>query len=109
MIVVGILVSLVLLALIIRFALSKQTDKPVKRAAIIALAVIGLSLVICLIVIATGSKAVKAEPVFTGFSLEEPVELTNPNTVYVLLLGVIMALFVGLVIFLAIRDRRKRQ
>jgi protein-S-isoprenylcysteine O-methyltransferase Ste14 len=108
MIVVGILASLVLLVVIIRFALSKQTDKLVKRAAIIALAVIGIAVVICLIAIVSGPKAVEEEPVFTGFALEEPVQqATNPAAVYALIFGVIMALFIALIIFLSMRDKNR--
>lgn len=100
---------MVLLGVIIRFALSKQTDKLVKRAAIIALAVIGLALIVCVIAIVAGPKTVEEESVFTGFSLEEPVQVTNPATVYALIFGVIMALFVGLIIFLAVREKKGGQ
>jgi drug/metabolite transporter (DMT)-like permease len=104
MIVVGILASLVLLVVIMRFAISKQTDKPVKRAAIIALAVIGVAIGICLIVIAAGPKTVEEEPIFAGLSPEEPAPVTNPATVYALIAGVIMMLFVGLIIFRSIKN-----
>jgi hypothetical protein len=107
MLVVGILASLVLLGVIIRFALSKQTDKWVKRAAISALAVIGLAIVICLVVIAAGPKAVEEEPVFMGLGLAEPAPVTNPNTVFALIFGVILALFVGFIIFLSLKEKKK--
>jgi hypothetical protein len=106
MLVVGILVSVILLGVIIRFALSKQTDKLVKRAAVIALAVIGVAIGICLIVIAAGPKAVKEEPVFTGFSLEESAPVTNPATVYALIFGVILVLFMGFIIFLSLKEKK---
>ncbi|GHV81196.1 hypothetical protein AGMMS49944_29870 [Spirochaetia bacterium] len=106
MIVVGILVSLVLLVVIIRFALSKQTDKLVKRAAVIALAVISVAIVICVIMIVSGPKAVEEEPVFAGFSPVEAAPVTNPASVYALIFGVILVLFVGFIIYLAMRDKK---
>jgi hypothetical protein len=108
MIVVGILASLVPLGVIIRFALSPQADKPVKRAAVIALAAIGIAIIICLIAIATGPKAVEEDPVFAGLSLEEPVQMTNPAAVYALIVGIIMALFVGFIILLSLRKEKKK-
>jgi hypothetical protein len=107
MIVVGILASLVLLVVISRFALSKQADKLVKRAAVIALAAIGLAIVICLIVIAAGPKPVEDAPVFAGLAVEEPVQVTNPATVYALIFGGILALFVGFIIFLSLREKKE--
>jgi hypothetical protein len=107
MIVVGILASIILLAAIIRFALSKQTDKLVKRAAIIALAVIGFALVVCLVVIAAGPKAAEEEPVFAGLSPVDAAPVTNPNMVYALIFGGIMVLFVGFIIYLAVKEKKK--
>ncbi|WP_010259424.1 hypothetical protein [Treponema primitia] len=109
MIIVGILVSLALLGVIIRFALSKQSEKLVKRAAVIALAVIGLAIVICLIMILTGPKPVEEEPVFSGLPLAEPVQVADSNMVYALLFGIIMLLFLGLIIFLSTRDKKTKR
>jgi hypothetical protein len=107
MIVVGILVSLVLLVVISRIALSKKTDKPVKRAAIIALSAIGLASAICTIAVAAGPKAVEDDPIFAGLSLEGPVRAANPYTVYALIFGILMVLVIGLIIFLSLRKREK--
>jgi hypothetical protein len=49
---------------------------------------------------------VEAEPVFTGLPLAEPVEVTDPATVYALIFGVILVLFVGLIIFLSLKDKK---
>jgi uncharacterized protein with PQ loop repeat len=107
MIIVGVLVSLALLGVIIRFALSKKTEKLVKRAAIIALAVISLAIIICLIIIVSGPGVVEEEPVFSGFPLAEPVQVADPSTTYFLVFGIIMLLFLGLIIFFSMKDKKK--
>jgi multisubunit Na+/H+ antiporter MnhF subunit len=109
MIIVGAIVSLALLAVIIRFALSPQTEKPVKRAAIIALAAIGLSIVVCLVMVITGPKTTEEEQVFAGLPLAEPVAVVNSGRVYMLVLGLVMLLFVGLIILLSLREEKKKR
>jgi multisubunit Na+/H+ antiporter MnhB subunit len=108
MIIVGAVVSLALLAVIIRFALSPQTEKPVKLAALIALAVIGLSIVACLVMVFSGPGKTEEEQVFAGLPLAEPVAVANSNRGYLLAVGIIMLLFVGLIIFLSLREKRKK-
>jgi multisubunit Na+/H+ antiporter MnhF subunit len=109
MIILGVIVSIALLAVIIRFALSPQTDKLVKRAALIALGAISLAIVACLVLLITGPKAVEEEEVFAGLPLAEPVAVANPNRVYMLVVGFIMLLFVGLIIFLSLREEKKNR
>jgi low temperature requirement protein LtrA len=109
MIIFGAIVSLALLAVIIRFALSPQTEKPVKRAALIALAAIGLTIVVCLVMVITGPKTTEEAEVFAGLPLAESVAVANSGRVYMLLLGVIMLLFVGLIIFLSLREEKKKR
>jgi small-conductance mechanosensitive channel len=109
MLILGVIASLALLAAIIRFALSPQTDRLVRRAALIALAVIALALVVCLIVLITGPDAVEEEEVFAGLPLAETVPVSNPNKGYMLIMGLIMLLFVGLIIFLSLREERKKR
>lgn len=109
MIIVGIIVSLALLAVIIRFALSPRTDKPVKLAAIIALGAIGLAIVACLIIVITGPKATEEEAVFTDFLPAEPAAAGKSGSAYLLAVGFIMLLFVGLIIFLSLREEKKKR
>jgi preprotein translocase subunit YajC len=109
MVILGTIVSLVLLVTIIRFALSPQTDRLVKRAALIALAAIALALVVCLVMVITGPDAVEEEEVFAGLPLAETVAVANPNRTYMLILGLIMLLLVGLVIFLSLREEKKKR
>jgi multisubunit Na+/H+ antiporter MnhB subunit len=108
MIIVGAVISLALLAVIIRFALSPQTDKPVKRAALIALGAIGLAIVACLVIVIAGPRATEEEEVFAGLPLAEPVTVVNSNRIYMLAFGIIMLLFVGLIIFLSLREEKKK-
>jgi hypothetical protein len=87
-------------------ALSKQAEKPLKLAAVIALGFIALSVIICLIMVVAGPAAEEEEPVFAGLPLAEPVRVENANGVYILLFGVILLLFLGLIIFLSLREQR---
>jgi multisubunit Na+/H+ antiporter MnhB subunit len=108
MIIIGAIISIALLVVIIRFALSPQTDKPVKRAALIALGAIALAIVACLVMVITGPKATEDEAVFADLPLAEPVAVVDSNRIYMLTLGVIMLLFVGLIIFLSLREEKKK-
>jgi membrane protease YdiL (CAAX protease family) len=110
MIIVGILVSLALLVVIIRFALSPKTERLVKRAARIALAAIGLALIVCLVMVIAGPVEEEEEEVFAGLPLAEPVAAAgDPNRAYMLVLGLIMLFFVGLIIFLSLREEKKKR
>jgi hypothetical protein len=110
MIILGVMVSLLFLGMIIRFALSPQTDKPVKRAAIIALGIIGLAILACLIAVIAGPKAMVEEEVFSGLPLEEPVAIgISPNRIPMLILGFIMLALIGIIIVLALREKKKNR
>jgi hypothetical protein len=108
MIILGIIVSILLLGVIIRFALSPQTDKLVKRAALIALGAIGLAILACLIAVIAGPKAVVEEEVFAGLPLAEPVAVgISPNRISMLILGFIMLALIGFIIVLGLREKKK--
>jgi hypothetical protein len=110
MLILGVIASLILLAAIIRFALSPQTDRLVKRAAIIALGVIGLAIVACLIAVVAGPEAVVEEEVFAGLPLAEPVVAgISPNRIYMLILGSVMLALIGFIIFLALGEKKKKR
>jgi amino acid transporter len=108
MIIVGVIISLALLGVIVRFALSKKTEKLVKWAAIIALAAISLAIIVCLIMIVSGPGAVEEEPVFSGLPLAEPVQTVDSDAVFFLVFGIIMLLFLGFIIFFSMKDKKKR-
>jgi hypothetical protein len=108
MIILGVIASLILLGVIIRFALSPQTDKLVKRVAIIALGAIGLAIMACLMAVIVGPKAAAEEEVFDGLPLAEPVATgIGSNRISMLVLGSIMLALIGLIIFLALREKKK--
>jgi hypothetical protein len=107
MIIVGIFVSLAMLVAIIRFALSKKTEKLVRLASIIALGLIALAVVFCLILIAMGPKEVEDEAAFTALSPAAPAAAANTGAVYFLIFGIVVVLFLGFIIFMALRDQKK--
>jgi hypothetical protein len=109
MIIAAALVSLILLAVIIRFALSPQTDKLVKRVAVIALGAIGLALLACLAVILSrfGGEETAAEDLIPGLPLAEPSAAAGPDGIYMLIFGFVLLLFIGLIIFLSMREKKK--
>jgi hypothetical protein len=109
MIIVGAIVSIALLGVIIRFALSPQTDRPVKRAALIALGAIGLAIVVCLVMVIAGPGPEEEEAVFIGLTPAEPVAAVNSGRIYMLILGFIMLLLVGLIILLSLREEKKKR
>jgi fatty acid desaturase len=106
MIIVSVMVSLALLGVIVRFALSKSSEKPVKQAAVIALAAISLAVIVCLILVVSGPGAVEEEPVFAGLPLAEPVQVDDPAAPFILVSGIVLLLFLGVVIFFALKDKR---
>jgi cbb3-type cytochrome oxidase subunit 3 len=107
-IVVFVLVSVSVLGLIVYFAFSPRSSAALRRAALIALAVIGLSLGTSAVLILLFSQS-SAGPGMV-YSEAEPVEVVPSKnadlTVILVMLGVLL-LFVGLIIFLALRDRKK--
>jgi multisubunit Na+/H+ antiporter MnhB subunit len=108
MLIPGVVVSLILLGVIIRFALSPRTDRLVKRAALIALGAIGLAILVCMIMALTAPEAVVEEEVFAGLPLAEPVAAgISPNRVYLLILGSVMLALIGFIVFLALREQAK--
>jgi uncharacterized membrane protein HdeD (DUF308 family) len=103
------LVSAGVLALIIYFAFSSRSSAALRRAALIALAVIGLSLGTSAVLIVLLSQS-SAGPGMV-YSEEEPVDAVPSRnadlTVVLVVLGLLL-LFVGLIVFIALKDRGKR-
>jgi heme A synthase len=97
-----------MLGIIIYFALSPRSEKWVKRAAAAALGLISLAIMVCLIMIIAGPRE-KETPVFTGLPSAVPVKPESGNTVYILSFGMAMLLFLGIVIFVSLRNQRRGQ
>ncbi|MDR1249696.1 MAG: hypothetical protein LBK63_10370 [Treponema sp.] len=107
MLILGVIVSILFLGMIIRLVLSSRTDRLVKRAALIALGVIGLAIVGCLIMAVAGFKEPETEEVFAGFPLSEPEDSANPGRAYTLIFGSIMLALIGFIILMALREKTK--
>jgi hypothetical protein len=107
MIILGVIVSILFLGMLIRLVLSPGTDRLLKRAALIALGVIGLAIIACLIVVVAGFKGPETEEVFVGFPLDEPAPAANSGRAYTLVAGSIMLALIGLIVFLALREKAK--
>ena len=106
MIVVLIILSLGLLGVIIYFAVSPKSSRLLRLSAIIALGVIGLALIICGIIILIGpaeDEDVISFPVFPDIS--PPVKKIN-NVSDIIILAVLL-LFVGFVMFRAMKEQKK--
>jgi hypothetical protein len=99
--------SAVILAGIIYFAVSLKSEAAVRRAAIIALIVIGLAVIASLIVIF--SEPVKA----TGSGIPGlpavPVKPVKTNSLLVLLFSIIFLAFIASILFIAFRQQKKLQ
>jgi len=106
MIVVLIILSLGLLGVIIYFAVSPKSTRLLRLSAIIALGVIGLSLVVCGIIIIIGpgeSSDVISFPIFPD--MPQPAKkITNVSDIIIL---IILLLFIGFVFYRAIKEQKK--
>jgi hypothetical protein len=107
MLIIVSVVSAALVVLICFFAFSGNSTVPVRWAARIALAVIALSVGVCLFIVFSGP-AVRAGPSADPAVAEEPVMAAAQDMTAVVVFVVILVLLVALVLFLSFLDRRKR-
>jgi hypothetical protein len=99
--------SLVLLGLIVYYALSPRSSRILRFSALGALGAIMLSIVICVIVIFAGTGG-NDEPVMPDFFAAEPLQPAPRANFFVLfLLALFLLAFLGIVIFIAMRERRR--
>jgi hypothetical protein len=100
--------SLVLLGMIIYIALSPKSSKMHRLAALCALGAIMLSVIVCVIIIFANQGGESEEPVMPDFLAAEPIPAApQGNFVAVLLLAVFLLAFLGVVVFLAMRERKR--
>ena len=109
MLIVLAILSLGLLALIIRFAVSSKSSRLLKRAALIALVLILVSIGICAIVLVIGPGEDQEANGFLAFQEAVPVAAGESRLTEVLVFIVIFLAFLGFVIFLARRDQQRKQ
>jgi cbb3-type cytochrome oxidase subunit 3 len=100
--------SVLLLGVIIYFALSPKSSKILRTAALGALGAIILSIVICVIIILTGTGSAAEEPVMPDFFAEEAPPAPG-NFLVLFLLAVFLLAFLGGVVFLSLRERKRQQ
>ena len=108
MLIVLVILSLGLLGLIIYFAFSTNSTRLQKRVALIALALIGLSIVVCTILLILGPHKDKEDsiPVFQDTA---PQAAGSGNITTVIFFIAVFLLILAMVIVLSLRKERKKR
>jgi uncharacterized protein involved in exopolysaccharide biosynthesis len=102
--------SVVLLGVIVYFALSPDSSKILRLTALGALGAIMLSIVICVVIIFVSGGSSGGEPVMPDFlAAETPPPAPQGNSFVLLIFAVFLLGFLGLVVFLSMRERRRRE
>jgi amino acid transporter len=109
MLVVLAILSVGLLGFIIYLALSPKSTRFMKLASLIALGLIGLSLGICAIFLIIGPGEDDGGVPFPVFSDAPPTQPRQTNIIETLVFFAVFLLIMGLIVTLAIRDRRKKE
>jgi formate hydrogenlyase subunit 3/multisubunit Na+/H+ antiporter MnhD subunit len=102
-------ISLGLFILIVYFALSKHSSLLVKRAAVIALILIGLALIVSLCIIFGEPTAIltKQAPVEVAQKDQVPVKVVKP--IPILIVVILFLLFIAWIVYISLRDQRRAQ
>ncbi|MDR3174621.1 MAG: hypothetical protein LBU19_10255 [Treponema sp.] len=101
--------SIALLGVIVYFALSRSSSKALRLTALAALGAIILAVLICLIIIFAGRGFTNKEPVMPDFLNTEPPPAPRENFLVLFLLAIFIITFLGVVIFLSLRERKRQQ
>ncbi|MDR2745999.1 MAG: hypothetical protein LBB77_01005 [Treponema sp.] len=101
--------SVVLLGVIVYFALSRKSSKSLRLTALAALGAIILSVLICAIIILSGAEFGGKEPVMPDFLSLEPPPAPKGDFFVLFFLAVFIIAFLGVVIFLSLRERKRQQ
>ena len=109
MLIVLAVLSLGLLGLIIKFAISSKSSRLLKRAALIALILIVVSIGICAVILIIGPGEESDEAGFLVFQDAVPVPAREKNYVETIVFIVIFLSFLGFVVLLFRRDRQKKE
>jgi preprotein translocase subunit YajC len=108
LVVLGIIAA-VLLGMMFYFFLSRKSSKGLKLLALVALVVSGVTMAVCGFFIVFSARAVEEEELLEYEILNEAPapEKTGSVAGFVILLAV-LAVFFGIILFLGLRDRRKK-
>jgi hypothetical protein len=102
--------SMLLLGVIIYFALSPKSSKILRLTALGALGAIILSIVICAVIIITGMESTAKTPVMPDFFAEEAQPAAaSANFLVLFFLAVFLLAFLGGVVLLSLRERRRQR
>jgi preprotein translocase subunit YajC len=103
------IIGTALLIMMFYFFLSKKSSKGLKLLALAALIASGTTMAVCGVFIAFGAQAVEEEELLEHEILNEPVtpEKTGGGAGLAIFLAILI-IFFGVIIFLAVRDQRKK-
>lgn len=105
-----IIVPLGLFALIVYFAVSKKSSLFIRWAAIMALIIIGISVMVCLFIIFGEPAAVVVDgPVIQVIPKEEVIPVKKGDPLPLLIFGVILLLFIAFIIYTALREQYQKR
>ncbi|MDR2159049.1 MAG: hypothetical protein LBP23_03165 [Treponema sp.] len=97
-----------LLGLIVFFFFSKKSSRSLRRAAMAALIAIGLSLGVCGFFIIRGPAPPEAELYLPLAAVAEEAPVKGDSVLSLLVFLVILAALLGLIIFIGMRDQRRK-
>jgi uncharacterized membrane protein len=101
-------IALGFLGVIVYFALSKESSRVVRLAALIALGAVILSVLVCGIIVLLSLGGGGEEPVAPDFLVAERPEAPAKTDTFVMVIVLLfLLLFLGLVVFLSLKEQRK--
>jgi preprotein translocase subunit YajC len=106
--VVLVILSLGLLGLIIYFVISPKSSKLLKLTALIALGLIAISIGVCAVFLIMGPGEDEEHIPVSVFQGAQPQAVNSGNIPAVIVFFVVFLLIMGLIIFLALREQRKK-
>ena len=105
-----IIVPLGLFVLIVYFAVSKKSNLLIRWSAIMALIIIGISMIVCLFIIFGEPAAVVVKgPTIKIISEEEVIPVAEGDFIPLLVFGIILILFIAVIIYLALREQYRHK
>jgi amino acid transporter len=98
-----------LLGMMFYFFLSKKSSNGLKLLALAALVISGVAMAVCGFFIVFGARAVEEEGSLEQIIMNErPVPVEKTSITGLILFLVVMIIFFGVVIFLGVKDRKKK-